>query len=346
MDTDCTGVMNVPVLLLKTKSTPSDAYEETLSSHGFSRKCIHGRLHPRFVPVLRHRFDDDGIQEIQSLLLNRRISRRLDAKYGGIIFTSQRAVEAFSHVVQHGKGTDSQWPHLQNVPIYSVGPATTRALRVIPQQPPLQIFGEATGNGEALANYILEHYKGWFSDRPTLTPLLFLVGEQRRDVIPRMLMDVGLTTDRRIRVNEVVVYGTGVMESFSADFEAVLKETSHAPERWVVVFSPTGCDSMLQGLGLLNPDADSGMICLSRRDGKTFVATIGPTTRAHLVSRFGFEPDVCAETPSPDGILQGIVGFSPDQYGRNNRMEEISGSGETDTRPGINLADGACRTGR
>ncbi|KAG5952321.1 hypothetical protein E4U53_001101 [Claviceps sorghi] len=313
--------MNVPVLLLKTKSTPTDSYEEVLSAHALSRKCLHGRLHPRFVPVLRHRFDDDGIQEIQSLLVHRRISRRPDAKYGGIIFTSQRAVEAFSRVVQDGQATHTEWPHLQNVPIYSVGPATTRALRAIPQQPPLQIFGEATGNGEALANYILEHYRTCFSDRPTLPPLLFLVGEQRRDVIPRMLMDVGLTTDRRIQVDEVVVYGTGVMESFSADFEAALKETSRAPERWVVVFSPTGCHDMLQGIGLLDPAPGSGMTGLTERDGKTFIATIGPTTRAHLVDSFGFEPDVCAETPSPDGILRAIVGFSSDQCGRNDRME-------------------------
>ncbi|KAG5983886.1 hypothetical protein E4U55_006871 [Claviceps digitariae] len=314
METDCTAVMNVPVLLLKTKSTPSDSYEETLSAHSLSRESIHGRLDPRFVPVLRHRFDDEGVREIQSLLLNQSISRRLDAKYGGIIFTSQRAVEAFAQVVQDGKEKDIEWPHLQHVPIYSVGPATTRALRAIQQQPPLQIFGEGTGNGEALATYILEHYKEWFSDRPTLPPLLFLVGEQRRDIIPRMLMDTGLPIDRRIQVDEVVVYGTGVMESFSADFEAVLAETTHAPERWVVVFSPTGCDSMLRGLGLL--DADSGMMDLTCRDGKTFVATIGPTTRAHLVDRFAFEPDVCAETPSPDGILQGIIGFSSEQCGR------------------------------
>ncbi|KAG6012417.1 hypothetical protein E4U43_007802 [Claviceps pusilla] len=314
METDKTGVMNVPVLLLKTKSTPNDSYEETLSAHSFSRRGIDGRLDPRFVPVLRHRFDDEGIKEIQYLLLNRRISPRLDAKYGGIIFTSQRAVEAFAQVVQDGQGRDMEWPHLQRVPIYSVGPATTRALRSIQQQPPLQVFGEETGNGEALAKFILQHYKNWFSDRPTLPPLLFLVGEQRRDIIPRLLMDTGLTVDRRIQVDEVIVYGTGVMESFSADFEAVLRETSHAPERWVVVFSPTGCDSMLQRLGLLDPE--SGILDLSCRDGKTFVATIGPTTRAHLVNKFAFEPDVCAETPSPDGILHGIIGFSPDQCGR------------------------------
>ncbi|KAG6041829.1 hypothetical protein E4U41_001300 [Claviceps citrina] len=313
MEADCDGVTNVPVLLLKTKSTPNDAYEETLSAHRFVKGATAGRFEPRFVPVLQHRFDEEGVREIQSLLLSRSISHRPEAKYGGMIFTSQRAVEAFSHVVQDGKGNSSEWPHLQNVPIYSVGPATTRALRAIQQQPPLQIFGEGTGNGEALAKYILEHYRAWFSDRPTLPPLLFLVGEQRRDVIPRTLTDPDLAVERRIQVDEIVVYGTGVMQSFPADFRAILTETSRAPERWVVVFSPTGCDSMLQGLGLLDPD--SGIMDVTGRDRKTFIATIGPTTRAHLIDRFSLEPDVCAETPSPDGILQGIISFSANQCG-------------------------------
>ncbi|KAG5969756.1 hypothetical protein E4U58_001121 [Claviceps cyperi] len=319
MDIDCNEFMDVPVLLLKTKSTPSDSYEETLSAHSFSNGCVNGRLVPRFIPIFRHRFDEQGLCKIQSLLLNRRISHCADAEYGGIIFTSQRAVEAFSRVVRNGQGNGTIWPHLQKIPIYSVGPATTRALRAIPQLPPLQVFGGETGNGEALAKYILEHYKEWFSNRSTLPPLLFLVGEQRRDIIPRMLMDPDLTVDRRIQVTEVVVYGTDVMQSFSADFKAALVETSHARERWIVVFSPTGCDSMLQGLGLL--DSDSGMMKLTGRDGKTFVATIGPTTRAHLVSRFDFEPDVCAEMPSSDGILQSIIGFSSSQSGRVVRGE-------------------------
>lgn len=197
---------------------------------------------------------------------------------------------------------------LQNVPIYSVGPATTRALRAIQAEPPLQIFGEHTGNGEALAAYILEHYHGWYSDREALPPLLFLVGEQRRDIIPKTLMDQSLAHDRRILVDEEIVYGTGVMESFPRDFEKILYETRHEPERWIVVFSPTGCADMLRGLGLLNQHGDK--VDLQRRDGKSYIATIGSTTRAHLMDQFGFEPDVCADSPTPDGILDGIVKFT------------------------------------
>ncbi|KAK5995782.1 Uroporphyrinogen-III synthase [Cladobotryum mycophilum] len=295
----------IPVLLLKTKSTPGDSYEELLSTshNGF-------QFAPRFVPVLLHRFEDEGINRLRSLLRGRRIGANQDCEFGGLIFTSQRAVEVFAHIVQEGpENDDPEWPHLQHVPIYSVGPATTRAIGAVPQQPPIQIFGGHTGNGDALARFILPHYAEWYGKdgRSTLPPLLFPVGEQRRDIIPKTLMDPALAKNQRIEVAEEVVYGTGVMESFPADLENVLQETQSISSRWVVVFSPTGCDGLLRGLGLL--DDVTGKFVSSGRDGKTFVATIGPTTRNHLVNNFNFEPDVCAEAPTPAGVMQGIIAF-------------------------------------
>lgn len=191
--------------------------------------------------------------------------------------------------------------------MYSVGPATTRALKAVSQHPPLQVFGEHTGNGEALALFIQEHYGNWYSGRATLPPLLFLVGEQRRDIIPKTLMDPSLASDKRIEVTETVIYGTGVMESFPQDFADVLDKTQGV-ERWVVVFSPTGCDSMLEGLGLLK-DGDPRQRQVSQAGGKTHIATIGPTTRDHL-KKLGYEADVCADKPSPEGVLAGIMGFT------------------------------------
>lgn len=120
-------------------------------------------------------------------------------------------------------------------------------------------------------------------------------------------MDPSLPDNKRIPVVEEVVYGTGEMVSFPQDFAAVLERTRSSSSRWIIVFSPTGCDSMLRGLGVL--DASTGKFVPGRRDGRTFVATIGPTTRSHLVKKFDFEPDVCAETPTPEGLLEGIVAF-------------------------------------
>jgi uroporphyrinogen-III synthase len=203
------------------------------------------------------------------------------------------------------------WPHLQDVPIYTVGPATSRALRSIPQNPPLNIFGEETGNGEALAHYMLDHYGKWYEDRKTKPSLLFMVGEQRRDIIPKTLMDPTLSEEKRIQVDELVVYGTGVMESFEQNFAELLKGTEGRKLRWVVVFSPTGCEAMLRALGLLDPETGTVKPFGSGEEKvrKTFIATIGPTTRDYLKNTFNYEPDVCADKPSPEGVIDGIKKF-------------------------------------
>ncbi|KAK0610488.1 tetrapyrrole biosynthesis, uroporphyrinogen III synthase [Bombardia bombarda] len=294
---------NTPVFLLKTRSSPGDSYEDLFSAptNGF-------QFDPVFVPVLEHRFEDAGMARVRGLLQTRAISKSQQSSYGALVFTSQRAVEAFASLVEEGKGEDEGWPYLLDVPVYSVGPATTRALQAISQLPPLQIFGGHTGNGESLAQFILEHYGTWYSDRPSKPPLLFLVGEQRRDIIPKSLMDPNLPSNKRIRVDEVVVYGTGEMASFKESFKQLLRDTADRPRRWAVVFSPSGCDSMLGALDML--DEETGKAKPKEGERSTYIATIGPTTRSYLVKSFGFEPDVCAEQPSPEGIWQGITRFN------------------------------------
>lgn len=100
------GSSKVPVLLLKTKSTPTDAYEELFSTtrDGFG-------FEPTFVPVLQHKFEDEGMQQVGKLLRERRIHIYAGAKYGGLIFTSQRAVEAFAKLVEDGQGAQPLDPN-------------------------------------------------------------------------------------------------------------------------------------------------------------------------------------------------------------------------------------------
>ncbi len=52
---------------------------------------------------------------------------------------------------------------------------------------------------------ILEHYGQIYSERNPKPPLLFLVGETRRDIIPKTLMNPELSSDKRIEVVEEVV---------------------------------------------------------------------------------------------------------------------------------------------
>lgn len=206
----------------------------------------------------------------------------------------------------------------ESFPVYSVGPATTRALSAVRTPNPLSVFGAHTGNGEALAQFILEHYPAWYAERRLLEagrplpPLLFLVGETRRDVIPKTLQDPKLPEDWRIGVSEVVVYGTREMPGFADELRSVLERTAGGTgvrARWAVVFSPTGCDGLLRELGLL--DETTGKV-VTAEDGAvvpTYIATIGPTTRDHLRNKFGFEAHVCASAPTPEALCKGIMEF-------------------------------------
>lgn len=195
--------------------------------------------------------------------------------------------------------------------LYTVGPATARTLTTLRDKhlPDALIHGADTGTGENLAHLILSHYDSLYpTDKPAL---LFLVGEVRRDIIPKTLMDKTLPVEKRVGVEELVVYETGVMESFEGDFADVMGRSSG--DVWVVVFSPTGCEAMLRVLGL-GPFASTGSGAgagagKGTGNGKVFVATIGPTTRDHLREKFGFEAHVCAPKPSPEGVLEGIEKF-------------------------------------
>jgi uroporphyrinogen-III synthase len=295
-----TKAPSVPVFFLKTRSQPRDGYEEAFSAAAGGRT-----LNPIFVPVLEHRLDEVGMRLVTDFLKQRKIGTTLDCRYGGMIFTSQRAVEAFSHIIAQGQ-SEAGWPRLEGVPIYTVGPATSRALRAIDGS--LEVYGEHTGNGEELARFILEHYCDRYQDRQIKPRLLFVVGETRRDIIPRTLDDENLPASQRVQVDEVVVYATGVMESFRHDLEQKLAETATCDLRWVVVFSPTGCDAMLGALGLLGENNRTAREDIDSRR-TTRIATIGPTTKRHLLTTYEVDPDVCAEKPNPEALLAVISAY-------------------------------------
>ena len=85
-----------PLLLLKTKSSPVDSYEEYFSTFD------HGRYDTVFVPVLEHRFQEQTLSQVRHDTMEGAFTSGPDgtlARFGAIIFTSQRAVEAFSVIV-------------------------------------------------------------------------------------------------------------------------------------------------------------------------------------------------------------------------------------------------------
>jgi uroporphyrinogen-III synthase len=178
-----------------------------------------------------------------------------------------------------------------------------KALSTLATPLPLAIFGSDTGTGEELAQFIINHYNEWHPRQAMKTPLLFLVGEQRRDVIPRLLMADTLHENRKIRVQEIVVYSSHVHSSFETEFKQEMARTQSSPRRWVVVFSPIGCEVMMRVLNMVSRDGNEHP---QASLNQTHVVTIGPTTRDYLQTQFGFEASLCAETPTPSGVMQAI----------------------------------------
>ena len=325
MDSIADGLSNLslnqtPVYLLKTKSSPTDNYEDHFST------LQNGAFKPLFLPVLEHQFREDTLRKLRlaaerfafaggsPATARQKATHNPAKKYGGIIFTSQRAVDAFASVVAKLEPSKREMLFDEQMPMYVVGPATAKSVKSIGL--PCPVVGEETGNGDALAKFILEHHKTVSPEATALNgrklPLLFLVGEQRRDIIPKTLQSEELPEVEQIPVMELVVYETGEMATFEEDFTEVLKAARAAKvkQQWVVVFSPQGCEAMLNALGWL--DEKNGQYSAGRREVMsgpidTRIATIGPTTKEFLQTQFGFEPDVCAEKPSPEGVGEGIL---------------------------------------
>ena len=312
----------IPVYLLKTKSSPTDAYEE------YFEQLDNSKYKPVFVPVLDHIFRDDALRTLRRSAerfafaggseadARRKATNNPAKKYGGIVFTSQRAVDAFATVVMKLDPDKIEALFDPNMPLYVVGPATANTVKSLGL--PCPVVGAHTGNGEALAEFILEWHMTLPRDVTHLDgrklPLLFLVGEQRRDIIPKTLQNEELPYHEQIRVTEVIVYETGEMVTFEEDFTTLIREAKAAKvkEQWVVVFSPQGCEAMLSALGWLNEkdgNFNEGLREVMSGPMMTRIATIGPTTRDFLRQEFGFDPDVCADRPSPEGVGEGIYEY-------------------------------------
>lgn len=93
--TTMTTTTRPTILLLKSPSTPEDKYAALFSKQGFN---------PVFLPVLDHTVHSHNLSLVRSILTADELSPGPQRKYGGLIFTSQRAVEGFGKVLRdiHG----------------------------------------------------------------------------------------------------------------------------------------------------------------------------------------------------------------------------------------------------
>ena len=333
---------SIPVILLKSPSNPpeSDSYTQLFSSP-FSGPSSADQstyaYNPIHIPVLGHAYDTSPLIPLLS-----------DSyfPYGGLIFTSQRAVSAFALAL-------SQLPELDrkpdwNIPIYTVGPATTKAIKATCAQhlPECEasVLGEEAGTGEALAHIILKDYNSRWNEQQSWLdaekdqkeekkkPLLFLTGAKHRDIIPRLLSSPSLPATERIDVREMVIYTTTSLPNFPTSLKTTLDATVQVMQlsgaRWIVVFSATGGEDILRALGWLNEETGQAGGTWKEEERKTFVASIGPTTRDWLRESFGFEVDVCARRPSAEGVREGVESFMKGRDIGCQRVEEVGGDGD------------------
>ena len=320
-----------PLLLLKTRSQPHDPYAAHFAAPAYA---------PTFLPVLTHTPSAAAGAALRALL---RADPPLGA-YGGLVVTSQRAVEVLAAAVHEAAeerrsggaslGDAQGWAASEKV-VYVVGPATGDAAAHALQDafPRWRVEGRDAGAGDALARHIAAHYatppppsnpapaalpaaiaRGRLDDESAArrAPLLFLAGEKRRATVPAALMAAGSVpaAARRVRVDELACYGTADRADFPAAFAGAVRALRARPRQrsreapaWVVVFSPAHGGSVLRVLGWDGPGAATEA---SRGEKGIRVASIGPTTRDFLKEQWGFEVDVCAPRPSPEGVRQGI----------------------------------------
>ncbi|WBW71238.1 uroporphyrinogen-III synthase Ups [Schizosaccharomyces osmophilus] len=242
------------ILLLKTESKPVDPYIDAFRQ--YQRNAF-------FLAVLQH-------QPINENILQIKLSQLL-SNYCGLIVTSQRVSETLSAALkQLDKST--QKTILNSIPVFTVGPATDDSIRRLGFQ---QTFGRDCGRGETLADLI----QGWYQKTRPSKPLLFLLGEKHRDIIPKKL--------GRDRIEELVVYVTQEFEQSQSQVSAIIKK--HPEIDWIVVFSPTQLCSKLASF--------------SRK-----LATIGPTTGNHL-QKLGIEPNLVSSAPNPVSLASGIYEY-------------------------------------
>ncbi len=166
------------------------------------------------VPVLR--FDFLAEETLRARLAH-------PSRYGGLVLTSPRAVEALEKALRWLPNQSAAW---EMKPAYAVGPRTGEALEALGFAPE----GEESGGAEALAARIIRERAG------EETPLLFLSGNRRRDALPDALQKSGVPFE------EETVYETHT--------RADLNFSEMEAPAWLAFFSPSGVEAVQKARGL------------------------------------------------------------------------------------------------
>ncbi|PKI85218.1 uroporphyrinogen-III synthase [Malassezia vespertilionis] len=257
-------------------------------------------------PVLSHTLDN--ISDVAQKII------KYGESYDGVVLTSQRAVQAWTEAVKHISMKCKDVPRFQ-VPFYTVGPATMKALQdaQIPSLlAPEGIVGEDAGTGSDLAHRIAEGMQKTLPRSGDTYKLLYLVG----DKLSSGLQDTLTTLHARVELDKMRVYTTTKDDRFAAHCRVLSKELQHcsgkvhgsAPD-WLVFFSPSGGDYALPDLRAYGWIPAPGTPALPTHPK---IGCIGPTTAAWVRERLGMEPDAVAAQPSPAALRDAILDATAD----------------------------------
>lgn len=259
--------METNLLLLKAPkgSEKDDPFLKKLCDASYNASCL---------PVLSFSFCNLG--ELRAALLK-------PEEHSGIIFTSQRAVEAATKAIKDSNDTTMKdWkahyqPAWRSSFCFCVGKATAEAARKLG----FHTLGEEAGSAEALVPEIM---KGIESSR---LPLIYPCGNLRRDTISAAASEKG------IKLNEIVCYETTPDENIMSNFKSFMHSKGFPTH--LVYFSPSGVEytkHVIEELQLAEA-------------GTKFIA-IGATTKKALDEK-GLEVFSTAAHPTPEGLLEALL---------------------------------------
>nr|XP_045218198.1 uroporphyrinogen-III synthase isoform X8 [Macaca fascicularis] len=287
---DCQAIMKV--LLLK------DAKEDDCGQDPYIRELGLYGLEATLIPVLSFEF-------LSLPSFSEKLSHPED--YGGLIFTSPRAVEAAQLCLEKNNKTEVWERSLKEKwnakSVYVVGNATASLVSKIG----LDTEGETCGNAEKLAEYIC-------SRESSALPLLFPCGNLKREILPKALKDKG------IAMESVTVYQTIPHPGIQGNLNSYYSQQGVPAS--ITFFSPSGLTYSLKHIQELSGDnidqiktegpRHSKQNCLQLEllrkdctDAATMFAAIGPTTARALATQ-GLPVSCTAESPTPQALATGI----------------------------------------
>ncbi|KAF4106242.1 uroporphyrinogen-III synthase [Onychostoma macrolepis] len=257
---------NMKVLLLKEpreSEDEADPYIQELASCGHTASLI---------PVLSFKFV--SLDELSERLFE-------PERFGGLIFTSPRAVEAVKTCLDSQKQR-RKWDAVKDKwnekSVYVVGKATTSLVVDLGLNP----LGEDTGTADALALLILQR------ENQEILPLFFPCGSIKREILPTALRK------NHIPLETLIIYQTSEHPDLQKNITDYF--TQQGVPASVAFFSPSGVTFCLDLVKRL-----SG----SQLEQIKF-ASIGPTT-ADTLQTHGLTVSCCAEKPTAKHLASAIT---------------------------------------